>query len=107
MQKTKIFIAYAREDEAFLHRLREYLAPLERKQAIETWYDGKIAAGEQWDEKIKTHLHAADLILLLVSAKSLASNYFYDYSIKIRLFECHVEYQREALFLLCEYPRRF
>ena len=66
MQKTKVFIAYAREDEAFLHRLREYLAPLERNQAIEVWYDGKIEAGEQWDKKIKTHLHAADLILLLV-----------------------------------------
>jgi len=82
MQKTKVFIAYAREDEAFLQHLREYLAPLERDDAIETWYDGKIAAGEQWDEKIKTHLHAVDLILLLVSAKSLASNYFYNEEMK-------------------------
>ena len=70
MQKTKVFIAYSRTDEPFLTRLREYLAPLERNQAIEVWYDGKIEAGEQWDKKIKTHLHAADLILLLVSAKS-------------------------------------
>ena len=47
MQKTKVFIAYARTDEPFLTRLREYLAPLERNQAIEVWYDGKIEAGEQ------------------------------------------------------------
>ena len=61
--KKQFFIAYARTDESFLLRLREYLAPLERKQAIEVWYDGKIEAGEQWDKKIKTHLHAVYLAI--------------------------------------------
>ena len=78
MEKTKIFIAYAREDEVYLNRLRKYLALLERNEEVTMWYDGLIDAGTQWNEEIKKHLHSADLIMLLVSANSLASDYFWN-----------------------------
>ncbi len=74
----KVFIAYAREDEKYLNRLRVYLSPLERNQTIKIWYDGEIVPGSVWEESIKTHIHSANIILLLVSADSLASDYFYN-----------------------------
>lgn len=37
-----------------------------------------IVPGETWDEAIKENLHKADIILLLLSPDSLASDYFYN-----------------------------
>ena len=77
-QHIKIFIAYARKDVEYLNQLRTYLAPLERNKTIEIWYDGEIVPGTEWENEIKTHLQTADIIVLLVSANSLASDYFHD-----------------------------
>lgn len=85
MEKTKIFIAYAREDAKYLNNLLEFLKPLERSESIEMWYDGEILPGEAWDTAIKEHLHNADIIMLLVSSNSLASDYFYDNEMKSAL----------------------
>lgn len=73
-----VFIAYARKDTSYLDKLRIYLRPLHRNKTIKIWYDGEITPGAVWEEQIKTHLHQADIILLLVSANSLASDYFYE-----------------------------
>lgn len=75
---TTIFIAYSRKDEEFLRELRVFLHPLEQNKGVNIWYDGEIVAGEVWETSIKTALHRADVILLLVSANSLASEYFYE-----------------------------
>lgn len=75
---TTIFIAYSRKDEEFLRELRVFLHPLEQNKGVKIWYDGEIVAGEVWESTIKTALHSADIILLLVSANSLASEYFYE-----------------------------
>ncbi|MGB1206446.1 MAG: TIR domain-containing protein [Chitinophagales bacterium] len=80
--EINIFIAYSREDTAYIHKLRKYLHPLQRNRAIKIWYDGEIIAGTVWEEEIKKHLHAADIILLLVSSNSLYSEYFYDKEVK-------------------------
>jgi hypothetical protein len=77
-QHIDVFIAYARKDVAYLNALRIHLRPLDRKNTINIWYDGEIAPGTVWEEQIKTNLHNADIILLLVSAHSLDSDYFYD-----------------------------
>lgn len=73
----KIFIAYSRQDRKYLEELRTYLHPLIKTERLEIWEDGEIIAGSNWDETIQNHLQSADIILLLISAKSLASNYFY------------------------------
>ncbi|MEM9823172.1 MAG: glycosyl hydrolase family 18 protein [Bacteroidota bacterium] len=73
-----VFIAYSRKDVDYLNQLRTYLQPLQRNRTIQIWYDGEIAPGATWEAEIKRHLYDADIVLLLVSADSLASNYFYD-----------------------------
>ena len=78
----KIFIAYARKDAPYLQELRKFLHPLERRKTIQVWYDGVIAPGEKWEQNTKDELQAAQIILLLVSANSLYSPYFYDKEMK-------------------------
>ncbi|MFM9949941.1 MAG: SUMF1/EgtB/PvdO family nonheme iron enzyme [Saprospiraceae bacterium] len=77
-QLPRIFIAYARKDAALLEELRIHLHPLERTKRAIIWYDGNIEPGAVWEDAIKENLHAADLILLLVSADAIASDYFYE-----------------------------
>jgi formylglycine-generating enzyme required for sulfatase activity len=72
----RIFIAYAREDALLLEQVRKFLHPLEKD--IKMWYDGKIMPGETWAQSIKDNLHAADIILLLMSADAISSNYFWE-----------------------------
>lgn len=77
-QPVQIFIAYARKDSALLDELRTHFKPLERTNKVHIWYDGLIEPGAVWEADIKKHLHASDIILLLVSASAIASDYFYD-----------------------------
>ena len=74
----QIFIAYSRKDGDYIDKIRISLNPLERQRSVKIWYDGAIVPGETWDAVIKENLHKADIILLLLSPDSLASDYFYD-----------------------------
>ncbi len=56
----------------------EHLAPLQREGLIRAWHDRQITAGDDWQGQIDDRLQAADLILLLVSAPFLASDYCFD-----------------------------
>jgi len=82
MQKTKVFIAYAREDEMYLEKLKKHFSSLERNGSVEVWHDGLINSGTPRNEEIKKHLHNADIIMLLVSADLMASDYFWDEQMK-------------------------
>jgi predicted GTPase len=69
-----IFIAYSHEDIALKNELKKFLRPLLREERISLWDDFDIEAGEEWDAKIKERLYGADVVLLLVSSDSLASD---------------------------------
>lgn len=75
---VEIFIAYSRKDTTLLDEFRVHLKPLERAGKVQIWYDGEIEPGAVWEEAIKKHLHNSHIILLLVSANAIASDYFYD-----------------------------
>lgn len=75
---TQIFIAYSRKDSILMEKLRTHLRPLERVKMAKIWYDGIIEAGKDWEKEIKNHLHSADIILLLISADFIDSDYCYD-----------------------------
>jgi hypothetical protein len=61
---------------------------LQRQGVIESWHDRQISAGTEWKGEIDTHLEAARVILLLVSADFLASDYCYAIEMK-RAMERH------------------
>ena len=73
----KLFYCYAHEDKVLRDTLDSHLSLLKRQKLIEIWYDGKISVGTEWEQEIDKHLRSADIVLLLVSAAFLASDYCY------------------------------
>lgn len=72
-----VFFSYSHEDEELRNRLEKHLALLKRQGLIEAWHDRRILAGSDLDQAISQNLEAADIVLLLVSADFLASDYCY------------------------------
>lgn len=82
-QKTlNIVICYAHEDEALRERLVKQLSALHRQGLIALWYDREISAGKEWTYELSSQINKAQIILLLVSADFIASDYCY--SIEMR-----------------------
>jgi tetratricopeptide (TPR) repeat protein len=79
---SEIFYSYAHNDEALRDRLEKHLVTLKHAGVIADWHDRRIPAGTEWDGQINAHLHAADIILLLVSVDFLASTYCTDIEVK-------------------------
>jgi hypothetical protein len=90
-QKSKpieILFSYTREDEAFRDKLEAHLAALKRQGRIVCWHDRHIRAGMVWDLHISAHLDSADIILLLISADFINSDYCNQVEVK-RALERH------------------
>jgi internalin A len=79
---ARVFVSYSHKDERQLNELKTHLSPLERLKLIETWYDRRIVAGEDFGQKINENIDGADIILLLVSADFIASRYCYEIEMK-------------------------
>jgi len=79
---AQLFYSYSHKDEKLRDRLEVHLAALRREGLISGWHDRKIGAGTEWKDAIDDNLKAASIILLLVSADFLASDYCYDIELK-------------------------
>jgi len=77
-----VFFSYSHQDEKLRDKLTTHLKLMERTNVIDTWHDRAIPTGGEWDKKIKTELLEADIILLLISADFLASDYIWDVEVK-------------------------
>lgn len=71
----KVFISYSRVDSDILNRLKIYFTPLEKNHNIKFWYDGLIEAGNDWDRTIRHELSTANIVIALLSADFIASEY--------------------------------
>lgn len=74
----EVFFSYAREDEELRDQLEKHLSFLKKNGFIAGWHDRKIGAGKEWAGQIDEHINSASVILLLVSADFIASDYCYD-----------------------------
>ena len=82
MQPVEVFFSYSHKDQHFRDQLETQLSLLKREGLISSWHDRKIDAGEEWAGKIDEHLNSAQIILLLISADFIASDYCYDIEMK-------------------------
>jgi internalin A len=73
-----LFYSYSHKDEAFRNELETHLKLLQRIGIITCWHDSKIEAGLEWKKRIDENLERAEIVLLLVSADFLASDYCYE-----------------------------
>jgi len=82
-EKVKIFFSYAHEDREYLNEFKDYIKIFERNGLVERWDDNELIVGEKWDNTIKDKIYSADIIIFLLSASSLASEYIYNNELKI------------------------
>lgn len=75
---ASLFFSYSHKDEALRNELEVHLTMLKRQGLIDAWHDRRIVAGEDIHTNISDKLEGADIILLLVSAQFLASDYCYE-----------------------------
>ncbi|MEL6333868.1 MAG: toll/interleukin-1 receptor domain-containing protein, partial [Cyanobacteria bacterium J06626_26] len=87
-EPVRIFISYSHKDETLREELDVHLANLKRQGKIQAWHDRAIEAGTEWDTAIKQHLETAQVILLLISPRFMASDYCYDLEMQ-RAIERH------------------
>jgi hypothetical protein len=76
-EPISIFLSYSRKDEALMRGLESHLEALKLSGLIDSWHDGCIAPGEEWEIQIKQNLKKAKIILLLISVDFIKSNYCY------------------------------
>lgn len=75
--KATIFLSYSHKDKKYAEHLLTHLSALKRSEQVEVWYDKDIDAGRGWVQEIDDNLLTADVILLLISASFLNSDYCY------------------------------
>ena len=73
---VNVFISYDRDDETLLQELEKHLSVLKQQGLISTWHHRQIVPGTNRAEIIEQQLKQASILLLLVSAGFLASDYY-------------------------------
>jgi TIR domain len=73
----EVFISYAHEDRLLRDKLATHLSNLRRQKIISDWYDGDISPGTEWRTQLMNHLNTAQIILLLISADFMDSDFCY------------------------------
>ena len=81
----ELFYSYAHTDEDLRAKLEKHLAALQRAQLISGWSDRKILPGAEWAAEIQAAMERAGIILLLISADFLASEYCYNVELPFAL----------------------
>jgi hypothetical protein len=96
VEPLRIFCSYAHEDEPLRKKLDAHLMPLRRSGRVKVWSDRDIVAGTNWDAKIKNELDEADIVLLLVSADFMQSDFCFSKELQ-RALERYAK--REAMVI--------
>lgn len=82
---ARVFISYSHKDERYKNTVESHLKVLQRLGLVEIWHDRRIGAGDEWRGAIDRNLEEADIVLLLISADFLASDYCNDVELEIAL----------------------
>ena len=76
--KVDVFISYAHKDRELREELAKHLSSLRNGGIINDWFDGDITGGAEWEKELLNHLKTAQIILLLISADFIASDFCYN-----------------------------
>src|SRR5437763_1475347 len=74
-EQPSIFVSYSHADAKWLEELDPYLRGLERYAKFERFDDRRLLGGDEWDAEVKAALDRADIVLLLVTANFIGSEY--------------------------------
>ncbi len=94
-----VFISYSHKDQRYFQKLVTYLSTLQKTGKIDHWSDTQIAPGTEWRPQIMHHLQNDQIILLLISADFISSDFCYDIEMQQAL-ERHKKNQARVLPIL-------
>ncbi len=81
----RVVISYSHRDENLMNVLRSQLRGLELRGLIDVWHDRELRAGDKWSPEIASHLEAADITILLLSADFVSSENCYEKELPIAM----------------------
>ncbi len=85
----KVFISYNRDDKRYLERLqihlKGYLHILDEKDILDIWDETKVAAHIDWKNELSRAVEHTKVVVLLVSANYLASDFVQEYILPLVL----------------------
>ena len=87
-EPLSLFIPYSHSDDLLRAKLGKHLEALRRTCNVQPWHDRRIIPGQHWEAEIVGHLEDASIILPLISADFIASDYCYGIEMK-RAMERH------------------
>lgn len=70
----KIFLSYNHHDKGYVHKFQGSL----HRRGFDAWFDGLIGYGENWAESIEKNLEACDVVLAILTPRSISSQTFID-----------------------------
>lgn len=82
---VELFYSYSHKDEELRNELERHLQLLHHNGLICSWHDRRISPGAEWASSIDLHIRSAQIILLLISADFLASDYCYGEELRTAL----------------------
>jgi LuxR family glucitol operon transcriptional activator len=74
-EPVEVFVSYAHRDSYWRNRLEKHLSSVRRGGLISVWYDGLMLPGQTWEAEILQRLERANVVVLLLSADFMASEY--------------------------------
>jgi TIR domain len=74
--RIQIFVSYAHDDWRHLEQFKEHTAELRRSQVL-AFDDQEIKPGQRWKSVIANKLDSADIVVLLITVKFVASDFCY------------------------------
>lgn len=77
-----VFVSYSHRDKKHLLKLKAHLAGLELEGAIRCWWDGLIEPGVLWERSLISAIESADIVVLLLTADFINSNYCVETELK-------------------------
>jgi len=70
-----VFISYSHKDEAWKDRVMTHLGVLEKAGHLKLWNDRDITVGSDWYSRIETELNRARVVVMLITANFLTSDF--------------------------------
>jgi TIR domain len=92
-EPIEVFLSYSHKDDELRQELSSHLSSLTRQKLIKPWDDRVIDARKEWAQEIAQNLERAEIILLLVSANFMSSDYCYG----IELFKAPERHQVQTV----------
>lgn len=86
----RVFVSYSHRDRRYLERLVRHLSLLVREGVLAVWHDANTDPGQNIAGEIGVQLESADIVLLLVSADYIFSDFCFKQELR-RALQRHAQ----------------